>query len=216
MNLEKKFTPALGYDFLTIAYDWVIKLTMPEKRFRAKLIKEVNPQAEEKILEFGFGTGQNLILLKQNQPLTQAIGVEIDPKVRKIAKAKIKKLGLAIELDLYQGFELPYSDNTFDKIFSSLVFHQLDKKTKINALQEIYRVLKPQGYLIIGDFGQAKSLRMRIAYYLVQIMDGFESTTDNVKGLLPLYMEQVGFKNGQEIAYINTWVGSYSYYKSYK
>ena len=52
----KKFIPALGYDFLSEYYDLAIKLTMPEKKFRNKLIDFVNPVADEKILEFGFGT----------------------------------------------------------------------------------------------------------------------------------------------------------------
>ena len=62
---KKDFIPALGYDWLTGMYDLTIKLTMPETKFRNRLISEVNPQNDEKILEFGFGTGQNLIIGKQ-------------------------------------------------------------------------------------------------------------------------------------------------------
>ena len=58
---NKKYIPALGYDFLTAYYDLAIKITMPEKKFRRLLVEEINPQANEQILEFGFGTGQNLI-----------------------------------------------------------------------------------------------------------------------------------------------------------
>ena len=65
MKEQKEFIPALGYDFLTAYYDLAIKLTMPEKRFRSLLVEELNPQSGEKILEFGFGTGQNLLLVKQ-------------------------------------------------------------------------------------------------------------------------------------------------------
>lgn len=49
-----KFIPALGYDFLSDYYDLAIKLTMPEKKFRNKLVDLVNPQKNEKILEFGL------------------------------------------------------------------------------------------------------------------------------------------------------------------
>lgn len=49
---DKPFIPALGYDFLTNYYDLTIGLTMPEKRIRETLIKEINPQNNEKILEF--------------------------------------------------------------------------------------------------------------------------------------------------------------------
>ena len=61
MSDEKEFIPALGYDRLTALYDRVVQWTMPEKMFRAKLIGHLSPQPNEKIMEFGFGTGQNLI-----------------------------------------------------------------------------------------------------------------------------------------------------------
>lgn len=216
MKDEKKFIPALGYDWLTSFYDLTIKLTMPEKKFRTKLIDELAPQNDETILEFGFGTGQNLILCHQRNYKTKLIGVDIDSKVRKIADSKIRKMGVEITLDLYNGKTLNYANSAFDKVFSSLVFHQLDKETKLLCLKEIYRVLKPNGQLIIGDWGQAKSNIMRFAFYAVQILDGFKTTNDNVNGLLPKFMEQAGFKNVTETYFINTKIGTYSYYKATK
>lgn len=96
-----------------------------------------------------------------------------------------------------------------DKVFSSLVFHQLDKKIKLSSLKEIYRILKPNGQLIIGDWGQAKSKSMRFAFYTVQIIDGFKTTNDNINGLLSKLMEQAGFKNVTETNFINTIIGTY-------
>jgi len=216
MTEKKEFIPALGYDWLTGFYDLTIKLTMPEKKFRAKLIDELEPKNNETILEFGFGTGQNIILAHQRKEFTKLTGVDIDPKVKAIAEHKINKLGFDITLDLYDGNRFPYADNSFDKVFSSLVFHQLDKETKLACLKEIYRVLKRNGQLTIGDWGQAKSKTMRFAFYTVQILDGFKTTNDNVNGLLPKFIEQAGFKNVTETDFINTKIGTYSYYKAIK
>jgi ubiquinone/menaquinone biosynthesis C-methylase UbiE len=213
---KKEFIPALGYDWLTSFYDLAIKLTMPEKKFRTKLIDELEPNNNESILEFGFGTGQNIILAHQRNENTKLTGIDIDPKVKSIAEHKIKKLGFDITLDLYDGNTFPYSENSFDKVFSSLVFHQLDKETKLSCLKEIYRVLKPNGQLIIGDWGQAKSRKMRFAFYIVQILDGFKTTNDNVNGLIPNFILQAGFKNARETDFINTKIGTYSYYKATK
>ena len=209
---KKEFIPALGYDWLTGFYDLTIRLTMPEKKFRTKLIDEVEPQNDETILEFGYGTGQNIILAHE----PKLNGLDIDPKVKEIAEYKIKKLGFGITLDLYEGATFPYPDNSFDKVFSSLVFHQLDAETKLYCLKEIYRVLKPNGNLIIGDWGKAKSKLMRFLFYIVQILDGFKTTNDNVNGLLPKFMEQAGFKNVTEKDFINTRIGTYSYYRAIK
>ena len=105
---DKKFIPALGYDFLTIYYDLAIKLTMPEKKFRRLLVDNVNPQDKEVILEFGFGTGQNLVLVKNKNPNIELIGLDIDPKVKEITTYKLAKNKLEVPLNLYDGNNFPY------------------------------------------------------------------------------------------------------------
>jgi ubiquinone/menaquinone biosynthesis C-methylase UbiE len=212
----KKFIPALGYDFLSDYYDLAIKVTMPEKKFRNKLIDFVNPKENEKIVEFGFGTAQNIIILKQRFPNCNIQGVDIDPKIKSIAEYKLNKAGIQVPLFLYDGNKLPFEDDSFDKVYSSLVFHQLDMITKLKCLLEINRILKPNGEVIIGDWGKAKTKWMRLSFYLVQLLDGFKTTTDNVNGLMTKYITDAGFKNVEEISYINTSIGTYSYYKAYK
>lgn len=209
---KQKYTPALGYNFLSGFYDFTIKLTMPEKKFRTKLMDYVKPTAGESILEFGFGTAQNMIVLKDREPDANVLGVDIDPKIKSIAEHKLKKRNLTIPLHLYDGITLPFDDNSFDKVFSSLVFHQLDAETKLHCLKELNRVLKPNGKLIIGDWGQAKSKWIRFLFYAVQLLDGFKTTNDNVKGLMPQFISDTGFQNVSEVDFINTKIGTYSYY----
>lgn len=212
----QKFIPALGYDFLSKYYDLAITLTMPEKKFRTKLIDWLNPLSGESILEFGFGTAQNLILLKERKPEALAQGVDIDPKIKSIAEYKLQKHNVEVPLHLYDGNTLPFADNCFDKVFSSLVFHQLDAATKLHCLKELYRVLKPNGELIIGDWGRANNKWMRFSFYAVQLLDGFKTTNDNVKGLLPQFISGAGFINVSEVDFINTKIGTYSYYAATK
>ena len=215
-NKTTSFIPALGYDFLTAYYDMAIKLTMPEKKFRRILVESINPQDDESILEFGFGTGQNLILVKNQNRNIKLTGLDIDPKVKDIANYKLDKNKHYVQLDLYSGNMFPYSDNHFDKIYSCLVFHQLDAYTKTNCLKEIYRVLKPEGELIIADWGKASNLVMRLTFGLVQLLDGFKTTNDNVKGKMLEYISSVGFKNVQITQSINTAIGTFSYFSGRK
>lgn len=213
---EQKFIPALGYDFLSEYYDLTIKLTMPEKKFRSKLIDWLNPLSGQSILEFGFGTAQNLILLKERKSEALVQGVDIDPKIKSIAEYKLRKHNIEVPLHLYDGNILPFADHSFDKVFSSLVFHQLDAETKLHCLKELHRVLKPNGKLIIGDWGGAKSKWMRFSFYAVQLLDGFKTTNDNVNGLMPKFISDAGFKNVSEVDFINTKIGTYSYYAAAK
>jgi len=216
METNKKYIPALGYDFLTAYYDLAIKITMPEKKFRALLIDELNPQDNETILEFGFGTGQNLILAKNKNPNTKFIGVDIDPKVREIALHKLNKKNISIPLDLYNGVKLHYLDNQFDKIYSCLVFHQLDAGVKLDCLKELNRVLKPNGKLIIADWGKASNKLMRFTFGFVQLLDGFKTTNDNVKGLMPTFIKNANFFNVEITKSINTIIGTFSHYTATK
>lgn len=211
-----KFIPALGYDFLSEYYDFTIRLTMPEKKFGKKLMDWVNPLSGERILEFGFGTAQNIILLKQKNKDASVQGVDIDPKIKSIAEHKLQKRGMSVPLHLYDGNKLPFADNSFDKVFSSLVFHQLDRETKLHCLKELHRVLKPNGKMIIGDWGRAKSSWMRFSFYAVQLLDGFKTTSDNVNGLMPQFISQAGFHQVMEADFINTKIGTYSYYTANK
>lgn len=213
---KTKFIPALGYDFLSDYYDLAIKVTMPEKKFRNRLIDFVDPKENEKIVEFGFGTAQNIIILKQRFPNCNVLGVDIDPKIKSIAEYKLNKAGIETPLFLYDGNKLPFEDDIFDKVYSSLVFHQLDMISKLKCLLEINRILKPNGELIIGDWGKAKTKWMRFSFYAVQLLDGFKTTTDNVNGLMTKYITDAGFKDVIEVEYINTAIGTYSYYTAIK
>lgn len=212
----EKYIPALGYDFLSGWYDRMIRWTMPEAQFRKMLTEQADVQAHEKVLDFGFGTASQTILLKKSCPSASIIGLDIDPNIRQLAIEKITKAGLSIQLDLYNGTTFPYADHSFDKVVSSLVFHQLTKAQKLNCLKEIYRVLKPNGEIHIGDWGKAANGFMRTAFVVVQLLDGFSTTSDNVKGRLPHFLKKVGFSQVAEVEALNTLLGTFSFYTGIK
>lgn len=116
-------------------------------------MEEINPKENEHILEFGFGTGQNLLLIHQENPQSKLEGLDIDPKVKAIAEHKLAKNKIEISLHLYGGNTLPFANKMFNQVYSCLVFHQLDTESKQKCLNELYRVLKPNGKLIITDWG---------------------------------------------------------------
>lgn len=126
------------------------------------------------------------------------------------------RAGLHITLDHGLAYELPYPDNSFDRVVSSLLFHYLTRENKVRTLREALQVLRRVGELHVADWGKAQNKLMRMAFLLVQMLDGFKTTTDNVKGLLPHLFRAAGFKDAQELARHMTIVGTLSLYRARK
>lgn len=214
--METKFIPALGFPFLTPIYDKIVGLFLPEKKLRTKLNLLLDLKPTQTVLDFGAGTGSQSIALKTLFPEVNIIALDIDPVIKEIAIRKFAKSSLKIQFDLYDGETFQYQNNYFDNVMSFLVFHHLNKKQKQIALKEIYRVLKPNGKLVIADFGKPANSLMRLCFFIEQFIDGFESTGDSAKGKIVEYMEQCCFIDVKTHSYINTVGGTIWFYSGCK
>lgn len=212
----KNYIPALKYDWLTKLYDPLISTFMPEKQFRNALIEQALLKQGSRVLDFGCGSLTLSLLAAERHPKANFHAIDVDEKILTIAKGKLVKSEVQVSLLQYDGSTLPFADGYFDRVVSSLVFHHLTKEQKKRALNEIFRVLKSNGQLHIADWGKAKNVFMRGAFYLVQMLDGFKTTTDNIKGLLPEYIYQAGFEDVTETKSFATILGTLSLYKGIK
>lgn len=212
----KTYIPALKYDWLTKFYDPVVGTLMPEKQFKNALIAQASLEPGSKVLDFGCGSLTLTLMAAKKRPDVNFHAIDLDRQILSIAEKKLTQSGAEVTLHHYDGHILPFGDGYFDRIMSSLVFHHLTKEQKQQALGEIFRVLKPYGELHIADWGKASDSIMRGAFYVVQLLDGFKTTADNVKGLLPDYMTRAGFKNVMETKTFKTILGTLSLYKAFK
>lgn len=211
---KNNYIPALRFSWLTKFYNPLVAFTMPEIKFKKALIEQAHIKPEHSILDFGIGTATLSLMIKDTEPLTEVNGVDVDEKVLTIAKEKIKKANANITITKYDGVKLPYSNACFDRVLTSLVFHHLTSEQKHNSLFEIKRVLKPDGELHIADWGKASSILMRSLFLFVQLLDGFKTTNDNVKELLPSYIENAGFKKVEIKKNYATIFGTLTLYKA--
>ncbi|MEZ4940667.1 MAG: class I SAM-dependent methyltransferase [Saprospiraceae bacterium] len=191
----QSYIPALRFHWLTKAYDALIGWVMPEHRFKQALIDRARLCGEEEVLDFGVGTATLSLMLKKALPNLNVTGIDVDENILRIARTKIA--GRNIQLALYEGNELPFEDQSFDCVVSSLVIHHLTDDQKQAAFREILRVLRPGGSLVIADWSTPTNRLQRLLFYLVQWLDGFETTTANVKGLVPGMITVAGFKKVQ-------------------
>lgn len=213
---RNNYIPALRYEWLTGFYDTVMDKLMRETTFKQALIRQARVKKGHRVLDLGCGTGTLTLMIKQAHPEAEVSGLDGDPKALEIARAKIARSGFAITLDEGMAFNLPYPDNSFDHVFSSLLFHHLTREDKVHTLKEVHRVLVPGGELHVADWGKADNALMRSAFFLVQLLDGFKTTTDNVKGLLPQFFNKASLQDVQETARYATVFGTMALYQARK
>ena len=208
-----RYIPALDYDWLTASYDTLIRLTMPERAFKQKLIELAGIRAGQAVLDVGCGTATLAIMAKRAHPEADVVGLDGDPKILAIAARKVSAAALAIPLHYGMAFELPYSDASFDRVLSSLVLHHLSSDDKLRTLLECNRVLRPRGELHIADWGKPHSGLMWACSRIVRFFDGPE-TVDNLRGRLPEFCRQAGFLDVAEPCRIATVFGTLSFYRA--
>lgn len=103
-----------------------------------------NLHAGARVLDAGCGMGATLDYLAGEYPL-KAMGADISHKLLSQAHQENSQLALT-QSDVMQ---LPYANETFDAIFSECTLSIFSNRD--NALREITRVLKHDGYLILTD-----------------------------------------------------------------
>jgi len=213
--IDKKFIPALSFDFLTDYYDRIIKIIMPFG-FREILMHQAQPFPNEYILDFGTGTAELAILIKKKRQTSNVIAIDIDPKVLKIAKRKIIRESLDIQIIEYDGKTFPLSSDSFDKVVSCLVFHHLSPDQKNYALSEIYRVLKTGGKIYIADWGLERNAFKATFMNLFKYFDSLKYIVEHATGLFPEYISKAGFKYTVETGFLKTRTGTLCYYEAQK
>ena len=115
------------------------------KKLYNGVIEKVNNLNCKKVLDVGCGTGTILSLLSKNQNASFS-GVDLSEQMINIAK---EKLNNSVELKIGDSEQLPWDNNTFDAIICTDSFHHYPEPEKV--LNEVARVLQPNGHLIVGD-----------------------------------------------------------------
>ena len=181
--MPNDFTPAAGRFIPTSLYDRLLALLTRESKWRAALLEAIAPQPGERILDVGCGTGTFAIQLKQAEPEAIIVGLDPDPTARKIAAAKARVAG--VEIEWHHGFARDAANfGQFDKVVSSLVFHQVPVAEKSAGLDAMFRAAQPNGGVLIADYAMQRNLAMRLAFKIVQSADGWTNTQPNADGFL--------------------------------
>ncbi len=134
--------------------------------WRKKALQSLKPFDPKTILDIATGTGDICIKAFTYLRPESAIGVDISDKMMEIGKQKVEKEGLSgkISFEVQDCATLTFGDTSFDAAtisFGIRNFERLDE-----SLQQIHRVLKPKGHLLILEMNEPQKGLLLAAYKL--------------------------------------------------
>ena len=102
-------------------------------------------KAGDVVMELGFGQGANLLYLANCHPDARFIGIDLSP----LKKDKTVPANVTIYQQDYSSLS-QFADNSVDVMYAfETVVHNTDKE---KIYREVYRVLKPNGVIVIFDY----------------------------------------------------------------
>jgi len=165
-TLGKKEQVAQMFDNISENYDELNRVISfgIDVKWRKKVVAIVGGNSPKQILDIATGTGDLAIMLSQLHP-DKIIGLDISEGMLSVGKEKIDKANLSemIEMIVGDSENMPFEDAAFDAItvsFGVRNFANLDK-----GLQEINRVLKPGGILVILETSVPRKFPYKQGYH---------------------------------------------------
>ena len=136
-----------------------------DKLWRKKASQQLDNKTNN-LLDVAVGTGDMAILIAQKQKAQNIIGIDLSNQMIEIAKKKVKDKNLTdkINLKIADCQNLGFEDNSFDAITCSFGVRNFSNLNK--GLQEMLRVLKPKGKLVILEFSYPTNIIIKAIYNL--------------------------------------------------
>jgi len=127
------------------------------RKIALKLTRNLQP---DKLLEVGCGTGSNLKLFAENG--WKVYGIDLSPAMLQQAG---KKLEAGAALSIGDASALPHPSDSFDLALAMLTLHEMPFAVRPRVVDEMQRVVKPGGHILLIDFHPGPFAFLKGWYY---------------------------------------------------
>lgn len=216
MVIESIPTRGRTLNYAASVYDFLEPLLMLGKqdeinRILCDLLEIKN---SHKILDIGCGTGiVTEAVSKRFGPDAKGYAVGIDAAGKMIEGARKKRGSATCRFEAAAAEDLPFENESFDSVVSSLFFHHIQLDLKKRALSEAFRVVKPGGNLVISDMHVPTTFWGAVTSHISRWFFLQPQIGENIKGVLPVLIEESGFSTPNLMA---SYLGYISVFKSNK
>lgn len=161
-QVETMFDTIAGkYDFLNHFFSLGI-----DKIWRKRVCEFIETVPHEKVLDMASGTGDLTIAMAMQLETQEIRGIDLSAQMLEIGRQKIKKKKLSHIITLEQGNaeHLDIPDNTYDIVTCAFGVRNFENMEK--GIQEIHRVLKPNGHFVILELSMPRNLFVKGTYHV--------------------------------------------------
>jgi len=151
-----------------VFYDLAVRLMTlgPERAFRERILGLAHLKPGESVLDVGCGTGTLAIVARRHVgPAGDVTGIDASPEMLARAERKAKKAGAAVLFTRAAAQALPFRDTQFDAVFATVMFHHLPRKGRKECAEEMRRVMKPGGRVLVVDFAAPARRRSDLLHH---------------------------------------------------
>jgi len=153
---------ALRYDAFNTVSSWRL-----DKRWRKKLADKLKGQKNLQLLDIATGTAELLLtIFKSDCKISSAVGIDISAEMLHVAAKKIADKNLTDKITLKQidAADMPFADNSFD--VATCVFGVRNFINPSTGLEQMFRVLKPAGRILILEFSLPQNSILKWGYLI--------------------------------------------------
>jgi ubiquinone/menaquinone biosynthesis C-methylase UbiE len=206
---SRTYLPAAGRDWRLPLYDPFVKLLGGDAARRA-LLDQAVLRPGQRVLDVGCCTGTLATLIKQLHPEVDVVGLDPDPKALARARRKAERAAVSVQFDHGFGDELPYPEASFDRVFSSFMFHHLPAEEKGSTLREVRRVFKTGGEFYMMDFEGPHGVHGLLA----RVLHAKKTLADNAEDRVLSLMREAGLTDAKKVGRRTMLFGGVAYYRA--